>query len=123
MPPLGSNDFRDSLLKGILMEDEIKTDLETVYLPSEDMVIREMQGEFVIIPLKYGMADLEDEVFKLSGTAKAMWDKLNARKTLREIAQELNLEYDAPLELIERDLLQLAEELLKRRMLVAVSRA
>lgn len=104
------------------MEDEIKVNLDTVYIPSEDMVVKEIQGEFVIIPLRNGIADLESEFFELNEIAKAIWAKLNGRKTLKEIAQELSLEYEESIELIERDLLQLAEELLKRGMLVDVKR-
>ncbi len=76
----------------------------------------------LIIPLRTGTVDLEYEIFKISEKGKAMWDKLTVGKTLKEISQELSLEYDASLELIERDVLELAEELLKRSMLVAVSR-
>lgn len=101
------------------MEDEIKVSLNATYLPSEDIVVKEVQGESVIISLRAGMVDLEDELFKLTETAKAMWGKLNARKTLKEVAQELSLEYEAPLEVIERDLLQLAAELLKKKVLIA----
>jgi hypothetical protein len=105
------------------MEDERKVELDTVYIPSEDMLVKQIQGEFVIIPLRRGVADLEDVFFKLNEDAKAMWDKLDGKKTLKEVAQELILEYDAALELIERELLELAEELLKMGMLVSVKRA
>lgn len=105
------------------MEDERKVDLDTVYIPSEDMLLKQIQGEFVIIPLRRGVADLEDEFFKLNEDAKAVWDKLDGKKTLKEVAQELILEYDAALELIERELLELAEELLKIGVLVSVKRA
>ena len=100
------------------MDDEIKAASDAIYLPSEDIVVKEVQGENVIIPLREGIIDLESEFFKLNETAKAMWDKLDGRKTLKEIAQELSLEYEGLLKLIERDLLQLAEELLKRGMLI-----
>lgn len=105
------------------MEDERKVDLDTVYMPSEDMLVKQIQGEFVIIPLRRGVADLEDVFFKLNADAKAMWDKLDGKKTLKEVAQELILEYDAALELMERELLELAEEFLKMGMLVSVKRA
>jgi len=104
------------------MENEIKASLNAIYLPSEDMVVKEIQGEFVIVPLRAGMVDLEDEFFKLTRTARAMWDKLSAGKTLKKIAQELSLKYEESPELIEKDLLQLAKELLKRRILIAVRR-
>lgn len=105
------------------MEDERKISLDAVYMPAEDMLARQAQGEFIIIPLRKGIADLEDEFFKLNQTAKAMYDKLDGKKTLKEVARELSLEYDAALELIERGISELAEELLKRGMLVSVKRA
>jgi hypothetical protein len=103
------------------MEEKIKGNLDTVYFPLEDLVVKEVHGELLIIPLKAGKVDLENEFFKISETGKAMWDKLEDRKTLKEICQELKSEYDAPLELIEKDMLELVEELLKRRILVAVN--
>jgi len=104
------------------MEDEIKANLDAIYLPSEDMVIKEIRGEFVLIPITSGIVNLEDEMFKLNETAKTLWDKLDGKKTLKETTEELSLEFDAPLELIEKDALGLVDELLKRRMLIAVQR-
>jgi len=104
------------------VEEEIKATLDTVYSPLEDLVVKEVHGELLLIPVKAGKIDLESEFFKISETGKALWDKLGDKKTLKEISQELSLEYDADLELIERDILGLIEELLKRRILVAVSR-
>lgn len=103
------------------MEDKIKAKLDAAYLPSKELLVKEVEGEALIFPLKARIVDLEDKFFKLSETGRAMWDRLDGSKTLKEIAQELSLEYEAALELIESDLLQLAEELLERRMLVAVS--
>jgi hypothetical protein len=104
------------------MDDQRKVDLDTVYMPSKELLVKQIKGECVIIPLRRGVADLEDVFFKLSETAKAMWDQLDGKKTLKEIARELSLEYDAGSERIERELLGLAEELLKGGMLVSVKR-
>ncbi len=92
----------------------MKANLDTVYFPLKDLAVKEIHGELLIIPIKAGKADLENGLFKISETGKAMWDKLDGRKTLREICQELSLEYDAPVEMIERDMLGLVEELLQR---------
>lgn len=102
------------------VEDEREIDLDTVYTPSRDMLVKQVQGEFIIIPLRKGTADLEEEFFKLNETAKAIYDKLDGKKTLKELALELSLKYDAALELIERELLEMAEKLLKRGVLVGV---
>jgi len=86
------------------------------------MELKEIQKEFVLIPIKDNVVDMENKFFKLTETAKAMWDKMSLGKNLKEIARELSMEYEAPLELIERDLLLLVEDLLNRRMLIAVRR-
>ena len=97
---------------------EIK--LDAVYAPSEDIVARSIEGELIIVPLVAGIGDLEDELYSLNETGKAIWDKLDGRKTLREVLGELLADFDAPDEEIQRDLLGLVEELVRRRILVEV---
>ena len=105
------------------MEDEARVNLEAIYVPSEDIVVKDIRGESVIIPVRKGTVDLEGDFFKLNEAAKVILDKLDGRKTLKEITQELNLEYDAALDWIEKGTLELAGELLKRGILVSAKRA
>ena len=56
--------------------------LENVYKPSGDVVAREIEGEIVIAPLVSGIGDMEDELFTLNDTGKAIWDKRNGRRRL-----------------------------------------
>jgi len=99
---------------------EVKVNLDTIYVPSEDIVAREVQGEFIIIPITSGVGDLEDEIFTLNETGRAIWDKLDGKRTLKEVAKELSEEFESQDE-IEKDCTGLAEELLKRKMLVEVA--
>ena len=96
--------------------------LDAVYAPSEDAVAREVQGEFIIVPITSGVGDLEDEIFTLNDTGKAIWDKLDGKKSLEDIIKELSSEFEALSEEIEKDVMGLAGELLKRRILVEVKR-
>ena len=91
-----------------------------VFVVSDDVVAREIEGEIIIVPLVAGIADEEDELFTLNATGKAIWDKLDGRRRLQDIISELSVEYQAPLGEIEADVLGLVEELVRRRMLVAV---
>ena len=34
--------------------------------PSEDVVAREIEGEFIIVPLAAGIGDMEDELYSLN---------------------------------------------------------
>ena len=97
---------------------ETNIDINKAYMPSEDVVAREIQGEFIIIPIASGIGDLEDDLFTLNETGRAIWGKLNGRRDLKEIAKDLSLEFEGSPDEIEKDVIGLAKELLKRRMLV-----
>jgi len=95
-----------------------KVSLSSIYKPSEDVVAREVSGEFIIIPITSGVGDLEDEIFSLNEPGKNIWDKLGAGKSLKKVALELSEEFEAPLEQIEKDCVGLIQELLKRKIVV-----
>ena len=91
--------------------------LDAAYGPSDDVVVRDIEGEIIIVPLVAGIGDLEDELFTLNETGRAMWLKLDGRKTLRVVAGELAAEFEAPAGTIEQDVLGFAEELARRKMI------
>ena len=98
----------------------IKDKMDAVYAPSEDIVARSIEGELIIVPLVAGIGDLEDELYTLNETGKAVWDRLDGKKSLEEVLAELSAEFEAPAREIEKDLIGLVDELVRRRILVAV---
>lgn len=94
--------------------------LESVLIPSEDIVAREIEGELIIVPLVAGIGDLEDELFSLNEYAKAIWRQLDGKNSLGAIVANLAGEYDAEPEEIAQDVLGLVGELTRRGMLVEV---
>lgn len=99
------------------MTDRI--DLDRAYRPSEDVVVRVIEGEIVIVPLASGIGDIEDELFTLNETGRAIWAKLDGTRPLAAVVRELIAEYDAPEDVAREDVVGLAQELLDRRMIVA----
>jgi hypothetical protein len=95
-------------------------DLETILRPSDDVVAREIEGELILVPLTSGIGDMEDELYTLNETGRAIWDRLDGTKNLKNVAAELAVEFDAPIEEIQRDVCGLVEELLKRRIVEEV---
>ena len=72
------------------------------------------------MPLVAGIGDMEDELFTLNDTGKAIWDKLDGRRSLADVVAALTSEFaEAEDGAIERDVLGLVAELVQRRMLVA----
>ena len=92
--------------------------LNKIYSPSEDVVAREIEGEIIIVPLVGGIGDMEDELFTLNETGKAVWTRLDGKKRLSDLVKELQEEFEAPEGEIKQDVIGLIEDLLKRKILI-----
>jgi Coenzyme PQQ synthesis protein D (PqqD) len=92
-----------------------------IYAPSDDIVAREIEGELIIVPLVAGIGDMEDELFSLNETGKAIWDLLDGKRDLTGVINILMETYDSTPSEITQDVFGLVEELVKRRMLVDVA--
>jgi len=99
---------------------EAKVSLDKFYMPSEDVVAREIEGELIIVPLVAGIGDMEDELFTMNETGKAIWDRLDGKKKLKDVLGELFAEFEAPAGEIEKDLIGLLEELVRRKIVAEV---
>lgn len=93
--------------------------LTSVCQPSDKIVAREIEGELIIVPLVAGVGDMEDELFTLNDTGREIWKRLDGKKDLKTIIGELSAEFSAPAEEIQKDVLGLAEELVRRGILAA----
>jgi hypothetical protein len=97
--------------------------LDAIYVPSEDVISRDIEGEFIIVPLTSGVGDTEgeeDAMFSLNETGRAIWERLDGKRRLKEVVKELAVEYKTPAGEIEKDVTGLVLELLKRNMLIEV---
>lgn len=98
------------------MSDEIQGG--AIYVPSDDVVSREIEGELILVPIAAGVGDLDDALFTLNETGKAIWKQLDGKRTVKDIAEELTKEYAADGGRIEADVFGLIAELVSRRILV-----
>lgn len=99
---------------------EAKVSLKGVYSASEDVVARDIQGEFILIPITSGIGQSDEEMFSLNESGRAIWDKLDGKRTLQKLAGELAVKFKEPAAAIESDVLGLVKELSKRKMVVKV---
>lgn len=97
------------------MSEKVKR--EDVYAPSDEVVARDIEGELIIVPLTAGVGDMEDELFTLNDSGRAIWKKLDGKKSVDKLISELSEEYRAEPGEIEKDVIGLLEELLKRNIL------
>jgi hypothetical protein len=106
-----------SLEIGIEETSMTKPTLDVACWPAEGVVAREIEGEIVIVPLSSGIAETDHELYTLNDTGRAIWRDLDGRRTLKEVAAMLAEEFESPLSDIERDVLGLATELVRRGIL------
>jgi hypothetical protein len=92
----------------------------TIYAPSSDIVARTIEEELIIVPLSSGIGDLEDELFTLNETGKAIWENLNGKNTIADVIRILSQDFEAEDDEIEKDVFGLVEELVKRKLVLEV---
>jgi hypothetical protein len=98
---------------------ETQVTMNTICAPSEDVVVREIEGDIIIVPLVAGIGDADDELYTLNETGQAIWQKLDGQRTLGEVAAALTQEFPSPSEEITADVLGFAGEMTRRGILTA----
>jgi hypothetical protein len=96
--------------------------MNEIYIPSPDVVAREIEGEIIIVPVASGTGDLEDELYTLTDTSKDIWEHLDGNHSLAEVAAQLSEDFQVPIEEIEEDVAGLLWELLQRKLVRQVRR-
>ena len=91
-----------------------------IFTVSEDVVVREIDDELIIVPIASGIGDMEDELYTMNETGKAILNLLDGQHSLAEITQTLSEEYGVSADAIERDVIELVTELFRRKMLVQI---
>jgi hypothetical protein len=83
------------------------------YTKNPDMVSRLIGDEFILVPIRRNVADLES-VFTLGGTGIRIWELIDGRSTVRQILDRVREEFEVEPEEAEEDLreyLQALEEI------------
>lgn len=98
----------------------VNTDItaDSVCTPSPDVVARDIEGDLVIVPVVAGVGDADDELYTLNETAREVWDRLDGRLTLADVAAALAEEFEVDEEELQRDVVGFARELARRGIVV-----
>jgi hypothetical protein len=65
----------------------------TVPRRSDRFVSRNVGGETFVVPVRAGVANLE-AIFTLNGVGSAIWEQIDGKKTVAELARALTVEFD-----------------------------
>jgi Coenzyme PQQ synthesis protein D (PqqD) len=87
--------------------------LDTAWEVSDDVVVRDLDGEAVLLNLASGI------YFGLDPVATRVWQLIDEHGNLASVLAAMREEFDAPADVLERDVLRLASELAAKGLVVA----
>jgi hypothetical protein len=102
------------------MKTSIKTD--AVFAASGDVVVRLVENEMVLFSVAPCEDEADNEPYFLNTTGETIWRKLDGRKKLKDIVKALAAEFNMPAKVIEKDVIGFVERLMKRRLIIEVSK-
>ena len=82
-----------------------------VFIRNSDVISRKIAGELFLVPVKGKVADMEN-IFALTAVAEYIWDRLDGRKSLNEILNNVVDRFDVEHEQVESDIQEFIMELL-----------
>jgi hypothetical protein len=92
--------------------------LESICVPSSDVVVRDIEGDTLIVPLISGIGEADDELYTVNETGQAILRNLDGTRTLRQVSETLVQEFDSSVDNIGDDVLGFVSEMVKRKILV-----
>ena len=92
--------------------------LEKTLKRSDDIIAREIDGSYLLIPIAAGVGEQEDELFTVNEMGRRIWEEVDGQKTLAQIRDCLKTEFEVEQSELELDLLGFANELYARQILI-----
>jgi hypothetical protein len=70
-----------------------RSDFTKRFIKGDDLVTRRIAGETIIVPVKAHVAEL-DSVYRLNELGSLIWERVDGRSRMSEIADAICIEYD-----------------------------
>ena len=93
-------------------------DINATYVLSQDVVMRRIEGETILVPIAAGIGDMEDELYTVNETGNAILSKLDGKNTLGNVIKSLSSDFDVEEEQLKADVTGFVSELFRRKILV-----
>jgi len=90
----------------------IAVDIDQSYIRVQGVVGRQVGDEFILMPPVSHSGVVPDELITCNDCGKVIWDRLDGTKTLRQIAQEICIDYDLKLDEARESVMLFMRELL-----------
>jgi hypothetical protein len=84
--------------------------LEKVYTKSDSIVSRKIADEFILVPIRQNVGDLES-IYTLNETAARIWELIDGKITVREMKEKMVEEFEVTPEQAEKELIEHLQQL------------
>ena len=84
--------------------------LDKVYSKSDSIVSRKIADEFILVPIRQNVGDLES-IYTLNETAARIWELIDGKIKVREIKERVVEEFEVSPEESEKDLMEHLQQL------------
>ena len=84
--------------------------LEKVYKKSDSIVSRKIADEFILVPIRQNVGDLES-IYTLNETAARIWELIDGEISVRKIREKIVEEFEVTPEEAEKDLMEHLQQL------------
>ncbi len=88
-----------------------------VVVRGEDIVLRKVAGESILVPVCGDLADMQ-RIFALDSVGEFIWEHLNGDLNLANIAEVIKAEFDVEADQVERDLIKFCQKLYENKLVV-----
>ncbi len=84
--------------------------LDKVYKKSDSIVSRKIADEFILVPIRQNVGDLES-ISTLNEVAARIWELIDGKMKVREIKDKIIKEFEATPQQAEKDLIEYLQQL------------
>jgi hypothetical protein len=79
--------------------------LEKIYSKSDSIVSRKIADEFILVPIRQNVGDLES-IYTLNETAARIWELIDGKMKVEEIKEKIVEEFEVAPEEAEKDIME-----------------
>ena len=91
-----------------------------VFQRNKDVVSRKIAGELFLVPVAGNLADME-RMFALTTVAQFIWEKIDGKRSLSDIRDELLAEFDVEKDQADSDIREFVAELMSAGLVQAAA--
>lgn len=90
--------------------------LDNIINRNEHIIFRKIEDEYVLVPM-LASANETEHIYNLNQVGASVWEKIDGKRTVKGIIDEMADEYEAAPEQIETDVLAFLNDIYKAKII------